>query len=137
MAHFYIIFYYYWIDRRSKFSFQVSILKNTNANGEIRSSSDTTIGIENFTRRELKFDSLDLKWLLQLIVRRIDWVKSRIHRREGINQFSRKLHVETVVIKRITFLFRMIRSMNKKPLEKKRRIVNSIDWQEKRISFFI
>ena len=54
------------MDRRSKFSFlQVSILeisgKNINANGEIRSSSDTTVGIENFTRRELKFDSLGLK----------------------------------------------------------------------------
>lgn len=127
MYTFFIIFYYYWIDQNSVSQFQSwNILKNINANGEIRSSSDTTIGIENFTRRELKFDSLGLKWLLQLIVRRIDWVKSRIHRRERINQFSRKLHVETVVIKRITFLFRMIRSTNKQPLEKKRRIVNSI-----------
>lgn len=126
MVHFF--YYILLLLDRSKFSFPVSwnILKNINANGEIRSSSDTTIGIENFTRRELKFDSLGLKWLLQLIVRRIDWVKSRIHRRERINQFSRKLHVETVVIKRITFLFRMIRSTNKQPLEKKRRIVNSI-----------
>lgn len=131
MAHFYIIFLL--LLDRSTIKIQFPSFNLEKYQCQRRNSIEFWHHYRNwefYTRRELKFDSLGLKWLLHLIVRRIDWVKSRIHRREGINQFSRKLHVETVVIKRIAFLFRMIRSTNKQPLERKRRdyFVNSIDW---------